>query len=68
MKLAKYLEQRDESENAFATRSGVPQRTVNRIAREESVPLLDTASLIVAASRKEPTPNGGTVTYDDLMP
>lgn len=66
MKLADYLEQRGESENAFAKRAGVPQRTINRIARDENEPLLETAALIVEASRQEPTPKGSTVTFEDL--
>ena len=65
MKLAAYLEKRDESEAAFARRAGLPQQTINQIAFGGGCQVR-TARLIVKASRDEPAPGGGTVTFEDL--
>ena len=67
MKLAKYLEARGESAEAFARRSGLNRATVGVIVRGTSIPRTDTALAIVKASREEPAPDGGTVTFEDLV-
>lgn len=61
-----YLRARNESENAFAKRAGLEQRSLSRALRRGSCSLRF-AYMIVQASRKEPTPEGGTITYEDLL-
>lgn len=65
MKLASYLTARDEREAAFARRSGVAQRTINRICAGARCNV-DTAVAIIQATHKEPTPANGTVGLEDL--
>ena len=66
MKLSKYLEQRSESQNAFARRAEIPQKTVNRVCNGEGCSAT-TALAIIRASHREPTPGGGTVSLEDLV-
>ena len=66
VKLAEYLERRDETEMEFSTRSGVPQTTVNRVKNGGGC-ALDTAAKIVRATLAAPAPGGQVVTYDDLV-
>jgi predicted transcriptional regulator len=65
MKLRDYLDARGESENAFAKRSGIPQRTINRIANGGEC-LAGTAIEVIRASMQEPAPGGGIVDLDSL--
>ncbi len=67
MKLTAYLRARGESENAFALRAGVDQRTINRIAHGEQC-IAETALKIIRASHDAPTPGGGTICLEDLVP
>ncbi len=70
MKLKQYLEARGESQGAFARRAGVEAATISAIVRDETRkgPTVSSAMLIVGASREDPAPDGGTVTYEDLLP
>lgn len=68
MKLTDYLAERGETESAFARRSGIPQRTVNRVCTGEYAPRADTAFKIIEATKVEPTSEGGTVLLSDLIP
>lgn len=65
MRLSQYLEARDESESAFARRSGVPQRTINRICMGSGCNV-STALVIIRATHAHPTPDDGTVSLEDL--
>lgn len=67
MTLPDYLTARAESLLAFARRAGVPQQTLHSIGRGKGC-TISTAYKIVEASRREPAPGGGTVTYEDLVP
>lgn len=67
MKLKPYLEDRDESENAFALRAKLSQSVVNRVCNGFGCSP-ENQRRIVHASRKEPATCGGTVTYEDLIP
>lgn len=64
--LMTYLERAEESERSFSRRSGVGQRTINRICRGESGCNLLTALMIREASRKQPGPSGETVGIEQL--
>lgn len=66
MTLDDYLRARGESEVAFARRCGVPQSTINLI-RNGGGTRVETAAKIVKASRIDPAPGGGTITYDDFV-
>jgi predicted transcriptional regulator len=68
VRLDAYLEARGESAAAFARRAEIPYTTVVSILREGVTPGVGTAQAIVWASRREPAPDGGTVTYEDLIP
>ena len=59
MKLKTYLNKRDESENAFSRRSGIPQSTVNVICQGKGT-LTATAAKIVLAT-------DGKVGFADLV-
>lgn len=65
MRLAEYLEAVNETQVAFAARSGVPHRTIHRICQGVGCSLR-TAKLIVRATHARPTPSGGFVTHDEL--
>ena len=65
MTLKAYLKSRGESENAFAKRSGVPQRTINRVASGAEC-WTGTAIDIIRASAALPAPGGGVVDLDSL--
>lgn len=67
MRLAEYLDARGESAESFARRSGLNRATVGVIVRGTSTPRTDTAIAIVEASREEPAPDGGTITFADLV-
>lgn len=67
MRLKDYLSAREESEVRFSKRVSVAQATINGICKGKGC-RLKTARKIVLASRSEPAPCGGTVTYDDLLP
>lgn len=66
MRLAEYLEERGESQTAFAKRCKIAQQTVNRISVGAVRPRIDHADKIIEATRDEPAPCGGTVTLQDL--
>ena len=67
VRLSDYLEARDERESAFARRAGVPQSTINLICHGGGT-TVGTAAKIVRASMQAPAPDGGVVTYEDLIP
>lgn len=67
MRLADYLSSRGESSGQFAVRAGLVRQTVDYIVGGGK-PRIDIAYAIVRASRDEPAPDGGTVTYEDLLP
>jgi hypothetical protein len=67
MKLPEYLSARKESLLAFARRSEVPQQTLHGIGKGKGC-TISTAYKIVEASRRQPAPGGGTITYEDLVP
>lgn len=67
MRLADYLSSRGESSGQFAARAGLIRQTVDYII-DGGKPRIDIAYTIVRASRDEPSPDGGTVTYEDLLP
>ena len=60
-----YLAERKESEAAFAKRAGLHQRSLNRALQRGNCTLW-MARKIVQASRDQPTPSGGTITFEDL--
>lgn len=62
-----YLDERDESQAAFARRSKVPQQTVFGVASGRGCNV-STAYLIVQACKDKPLPRGRTVDYEDLVP
>lgn len=66
VRLRDYLNQRGESARAFAARAGILERTVQRVAEDDGCHV-ETAAAIVRASRAEPTPDGDTVTLEDLV-
>lgn len=59
MRLADYLRSRDESQVAFARRTGIPQATINGICNGAGT-RSDTALRIIHAT-------GGLVTLEDLI-
>jgi len=67
MHLRDYLRVRSESQASFAGRSGISQQAVSLICHG-SPPRLSTAKRVVDATRDEPAPCGGTVSYEDLLP
>ncbi len=68
MTLKSYLKSRGESEAGFARRTGVQQKTINRICAGEVRCRIDIANRIVRATHKDPTPSGGTVSFEELIP
>lgn len=68
MRLSEYIELVDGSRSAFAERAGVKLSTVNRIAEGEVRCRIDIAQAIVRASHAKPTPSGGVVTFEELIP
>lgn len=58
---------RGEKEAAFARRAGLKQSTINLICNGGGT-TVGTASKIVHASMQAPAPDGGVVTYEDLIP
>lgn len=71
MELAHYIERRrravGESLAGFAKRAQVAQQTVYDVLAKGGC-TMTTAYLIVKASEEQPTPHGGTVRYEDLVP
>jgi len=67
VKLRSYLDARGESEAAFSRRARIAQTTVNLICRGGGT-TTRTAAKIVRASLQAPAPDGGVVTYEDLIP
>ena len=67
MRLTKYLESRGESYRTFAERLDVKvtHQTVRRVALG-GWSKMNLAEAIVRASQREPAPDGGTVTLQDL--
>jgi predicted transcriptional regulator len=65
MRLADYLAARGERPAAFARRAGIPWATLAGVM-DGADARLSTARAIVRASRAEPTPDGGTVGWEDL--
>ena len=68
MTLDDYLHQRRESVAAFSRRTGLVRETLLAIRDGRTRCRIDIAQVIVRASEDEPAPDGGTVTYDDLVP
>lgn len=69
MKLSDYLAAREETANAFARRAGINHQIVYRVVNDPSAGVtMTTAERIRSASRAEPAPCGGTVTFEDLLP
>ena len=60
MDLSEYLESKQESESQFARRAGIPQQTLNRIARGSCIPLADAVYLIQVAT-------AGLVRVEDIL-
>ena len=67
MRLRDYLAKRSETQGEFATRAGISQQAVSKVCNGSAC-RIDTARQIISASREQPAPCGGTVTYDDLVP
>ncbi len=65
--LQQYLDARGESQNHFAKRANVDQKTINNTCRGLTTPTGETARRIIQATRRAPTPNGKSLTYDDLF-
>lgn len=68
MRLSEYLAAIDCSEAEFARRTDIPQRTINRICNGSVRCRIDTAHAIVRATHEHPTPSGGVVTFEELVP
>ncbi len=66
VKLGRYLANTCENTRDFATRSGVPRRTIRRILAGSGC-TASTALLIIRASRSEPAEDGRTVTLESLV-
>lgn len=66
MRLSAYLEARNERVYLFANRARTDPKAAYEFLRAERVPTLEILERWVAASRREPAPDGGTVTLDDL--
>ncbi len=67
MRLRDYLSGRGESQLDFAARASVPQSAVSRLCNGGGV-RFPTAAKIIRATRESPAPDGGTVTWEDLIP
>lgn len=69
MRLRDYLTARAESVASFARRAGMPQQTVSDLLllRGGVGCRASTAARVIAATREEPAPDGGTVTLLDLV-
>ena len=65
MRLVEYLDAIGESAPQFAVRSGVRYRTLRNVLSGDGCHAA-TALRIIKATRELPTPNGGTVTLEDL--
>ena len=68
MKLADYLRENDETAARFARRAGLQADAIRAILRLGGGCRVTTAQAIVRASEAQPTPSGGTISYDDLVP
>ena len=68
VRLGTYLAAGGESARAFAARAGVLHRTVLQVIHGEVRCNVATAAAIIRATRDRPTPDGGTVTLEDLIP
>lgn len=68
VRLPEYIAAVDGSESEFARRTGIPQRTVNRICNGLVRCRIDIAETIVRASQERPAPCGGVVTFEELVP
>lgn len=67
MTLRAYLAAMDETNAAFAKRVGVNERTIERVLAGQAC-RLKIAQRIVRATHSRPTPSGGFVTFDELVP
>ena len=67
MKLKAYLAARDEGVEPFAKRADLWPYTIRRVLAGETCSAR-ALGRIVAASQKEPTADGGTVDWTDLVP
>ena len=67
MRLAEYIPIVDGTLRAFSERSGVPISVLDRVVRGESCSLKNGAK-IVRATHAKPTPSGGAVTFEELLP
>jgi hypothetical protein len=69
MRLKPYLIARNEREAPFARRADLSQAAVHFIANNDDAdPRISTCTKIVLASREHPTPDGATVSWEDLHP
>jgi len=68
MDLKSYLIAKDETVARFSRRAGVLPETLAQIREGRSRCRIDIAQAIVRASEAEPTQDGGTITYDELVP
>ena len=66
MKLAEYMRNRGITQAQIARESGVSQQCVSRWLAG-SIPAAVQAQKLIEASRRNPTPEGGTVTLADLV-
>lgn len=67
MRLSEYIQAVDGAEAAFARRAGIPQTTIHRICKGGGCNI-ETAHEIVRATHARPTPSGGVVTFEELVP
>jgi len=68
MRLHAYLAAKDETVARFARRSGILPETLAQIRDGRSRCRIDIAQAIVRASEAEPTQDGGSISFDDLVP
>ena len=67
MKLQDYIAKVDGTHAAFARRAGVAERTIDRVVAGRGC-RLEVADRIVSATHAKPTPSGGVVTFEELVP
>lgn len=65
MQIRQYLQARGESIPDFAERAGIIRQTLQQIIGGTR-PRIDIAYRIVMASRAQPAPDGGTITFEAL--
>ena len=67
MTLRQYLEARNERPAAFARRAGIARQQVWQYLERTRIPSGPTALRVIEATRREPAPDGGTVTLEELV-